>query len=96
LPYSGLPYSEKGYGLRSPAPDEDMIRSGDVGPEEKAPVRSKVINPEPIDPEAWKRVVHPKFSDYLDKKEQEFQKFLRAKKKSVAINPPPKKSTRKK
>jgi hypothetical protein len=73
-----------------------MIRSGDVGPEEKAPVRSKVINPEPIDPEAWKRVVHPKFSDYLDKKEKEFQKFLRAKKKSVEINPPPKKSTRKK
>lgn len=96
LPYSGLPYSEKGYGLRSPAPDEDMIRSGDVGPEEKAPVRSKVINPEPIDPEAWKRVVHPKFSDYLDKKEKEFRKFLRAKKKSVEINPPPKKSTRNK
>jgi hypothetical protein len=110
LPYSGLPYSEKGYGLRSPGSDEDMIRSPDIdperslssiriGPEEEAPVapmRSKVINPEPIDPEAWKRVVHPKFSDYLDKKEQEFQKFLRAKKKSVAINPPPKKSTRKK
>jgi hypothetical protein len=107
---SYLPYSGKGYGLRSPGSDEDMIRSGDVdperslssiriGPEEEAPVapmRSKVINPEPIDPEAWKRVVHPKFSDYLDKKEQEFQKFLRAKKKSVAINPPPKKSTRKK
>ena len=107
LPYSGLPYSEKGYGLRSPEPDEDMVRSGDVdperrwssiriGPEEEAPVPSKVINPEPIDPEAWKRVVHPKFSDYLDKKEKEFQKFLRAKKKSVEINPPPKKSTRKK
>ena len=110
LPYSGFPYSGKGYGLRSPGSDEDMIRSPDIdperslssiriGPEEEAPVapmRSKVINPEPIDPEAWKRVIHPKFSDYLDKKEQEFQKFLRAKKKSVAINPPPKKSTRKK
>ena len=110
LPYSGLPYSGKGYGLRSPGSEESMIRSPDIdperswssiriGPEEEAPVapmRSKVINPEPIDPEAWKRVVHPKFSDYLDKKEQEFQKFLRAKKKSVAINPPPKKSTRKK